>query len=93
MDELHPAFALRHLPEDVHSIGDPGLSDPGHGGMGGGDHLLERGSPLDEGAKPDLAADAGLLEEIGDRVLERVRPRPVDAFRPVVVRDLIFEIL
>ena len=93
MNELHSLLALRHFAEDVHPVGYPGLGDPGDGGMGGGDHLFEGSPTLLEGAEPDLVADAGLFEEVGDRVFECVRPRPVDAFCPVVVRDLIFEVL
>ncbi len=93
MDELHPALALRHLAEDMHPIGDPGIGDPGYGGMGSGDHLLERRPVFVHGAKPHLVGDPGLHEEIGDGMLERVRPRPVNTLRPVVVRDLLFEFL
>lgn len=59
--------------------------------MGSGDHLSKRGSLLVQGCKPNLATNAGLLEQVGDGMLKRVRPCPIDVLHPVVVRDLLIE--
>ncbi|KAF5052397.1 hypothetical protein DSECCO2_409250 [anaerobic digester metagenome] len=93
IDELRQAFTRRRLPEDVHPIRDPGIGYPGYGGMCSSDHILKRSTISAETAKPDLVSYTGLLEEVGDGVLKRMRPRRVDAPRPVVVSDLLFKFL